>query len=178
MWDVLATRNNFAYIIVFFLALLYAFPYLSARPVAHDLILLSVCARRAYPRRFLGRVGRTPLSHTLTWVRVQMPSRKGVKNHLYSTGAYQCRPRPTAPRLKLPRPRHLLPQLEHHQVPATSQVTSKLRLPRLVLQQAPTNPRLPHLQRHRMTPSRQVLSSASHVVAEDTSPSNAPTSEL
>ena len=29
-------------------------------PVAHDLILPSVCARRAYPRRFLGRVGRTP----------------------------------------------------------------------------------------------------------------------
>ena len=27
---------------------------------AHDLILPSVCARRAYPRRFLGRVGRTP----------------------------------------------------------------------------------------------------------------------
>ena len=29
-------------------------------PVAHDLILPNVCARRAYPRRFLGRVGRTP----------------------------------------------------------------------------------------------------------------------
>ena len=29
-------------------------------PVTHDLILPSVCARRAYPRRFLGRVGRTP----------------------------------------------------------------------------------------------------------------------
>ena len=47
--------------------------------VAHDLILLSVCARRAYPRRFLGRVGRTFLSPTLTWRRFQMPSRKGVK---------------------------------------------------------------------------------------------------
>ena len=30
--------------------------------VTHDLILPSVCTRRAYPRRFLGRVGRTPLS--------------------------------------------------------------------------------------------------------------------
>ena len=33
-------------------------------PVAHDLILPSVCARRAYPQRFLGRVGRTPIAHT------------------------------------------------------------------------------------------------------------------
>src|SRR4051812_1060362 len=48
-------------------------------PVAHDLILPNVCARRAYPRRFMGRVGRTPLSHTLTWPQFQMPSRKGVK---------------------------------------------------------------------------------------------------
>ena len=59
-------------------------------PVAHDLILPNVCARRAYPRRFLGRVGRTPLSPTLTWRRFQMPSRKGVLNRLYSTDAYQC----------------------------------------------------------------------------------------
>ena len=29
-------------------------------PGADDLILPSVCARRAYPRRFLGHVGRTP----------------------------------------------------------------------------------------------------------------------
>ena len=35
-------------------------------PVAHDLILPSVCARRAYPRRFLGRVGRPPYrTHSL-----------------------------------------------------------------------------------------------------------------
>ena len=34
--------------------------------IANDLILPSVCARRAYPRRFLGHVGRTPLSPTLT----------------------------------------------------------------------------------------------------------------
>ena len=33
--------------------------------VAHELILPSVCARRAYPQRFLGRVGRTPpIAHT------------------------------------------------------------------------------------------------------------------
>ena len=47
-------------------------------PGAHDLILPSVCARRAYPQRFLGRVGRTPLSPTLTWRQFQMPSRKGA----------------------------------------------------------------------------------------------------
>ena len=70
----------------------------------------------------------------------------------------------------------IIPQLEHHQVPATSQVPSKLRPPRLVLRQAPTSPSLPHLRRHQPTPSRQVHSSDSHVVAEDTSPSNAPTS--
>ena len=58
-------------------------------PVAHDLILPNVCARRAYPRRFMGRVGRTPLSPTLTRRQFQMSSRKGVKNRLYSTDAYQ-----------------------------------------------------------------------------------------
>ena len=57
------------------------------RPIAHG---TSLGPRRAYPRRFLGRVGRTPLSPTLTWRRFQMSSRKGVKNHLYSTDAYQC----------------------------------------------------------------------------------------
>ena len=56
-------------------------------PVADDLILLSVCARRAYPWLFLGHVGRTPLSPTLTWRRFRMPSRKGVKNvYLGPTG--------------------------------------------------------------------------------------------
>ena len=39
-------------------------------------------------RRFLGRVGRTPLSPSLTRWRFQMPSRKGVKNRLYSTSLY------------------------------------------------------------------------------------------
>ena len=57
-------------------------------PVAHDLILPSVCARRAYPQQFLGRVGRTPLLPTLTWQRFQMPSRKGVKNRLFRTDAH------------------------------------------------------------------------------------------
>ena len=50
----------------------------------------SLCPRRAYPRRFLGRVGRTPLYPTLTWRRFQMTSRKGVKNRLYITNAYLC----------------------------------------------------------------------------------------
>ena len=57
------------------------------RPIAHG---PTKCPRRAYPRRFLGRVGRTPLSPTLTWRRFQMPPRKGVKNRLYSTNVYQC----------------------------------------------------------------------------------------
>jgi len=42
-------------------------------------------------RRFLGRVGRTPVSPTLTWRHFQMPSQKGVKNRLYSSDAYQCK---------------------------------------------------------------------------------------
>src|SRR3990170_3320834 len=77
--DVLTTGTDWACIIVF-----------ECSPVAHDLILLNVCAWRAYPRRFLGRVGRTALSPTLTWRRFQMPSRKGVKNRLFRTDAHQC----------------------------------------------------------------------------------------
>ena len=50
----------------------------------------SLCPRRAYPQQFLGHVGKTPLSPTLTWRRFQMPSRRVVKNHLYSTDAYRC----------------------------------------------------------------------------------------
>ena len=46
------------------------------RPIAHG---PSLGPTRAYPRRFLGRVGRTPLSPTLTWRWFQMPLRKGVK---------------------------------------------------------------------------------------------------
>ena len=63
------------------------------------------------------------------------------------------------------------------QVLATSQVPSKWHLPRLVLRQAPTNPRLLHLRCLPMIPLRQVQSSASHAVAEVTSTSNAPTSK-
>src|SRR3990170_5643348 len=55
VWDVLTTGTDWACIIVF-----------DSSPVAHDLILPSMCARRAYPRRLLGRVGRTPYrSHSL-----------------------------------------------------------------------------------------------------------------
>src|SRR6266511_1167051 len=79
VWDVLTTGTDWACILIF-----------HCSPVAHDLILPSVCARRAYPRRFLGRVGRTPLSPSLTRRRFQMPSRKGVTNRLYSIDAYQC----------------------------------------------------------------------------------------
>ena len=59
MWDVLATGNNFAYVIVFFSSTI-RISVFERSLVAHDLILPSVCARRAYPQRFLGRVGRTP----------------------------------------------------------------------------------------------------------------------
>ena len=59
MWDVLTTGNDFACIIVFFSTIV-RISVFECSPVAHDLILPSVCARRAYPRRFLGRVGRTP----------------------------------------------------------------------------------------------------------------------
>ena len=71
MWDVNTNENNWV-----------SMPH----PIVHELIC---CPRRAYPRRFLGRVGRTPLSPTLTWRRFQMLLRKGVKNHLYSTNMYQ-----------------------------------------------------------------------------------------
>ena len=59
MWDVLATGNNFACIIVFFSSTVRIFVF-ERSPVAHDLILPSVCAKRAYPQRFLDHVGRTP----------------------------------------------------------------------------------------------------------------------
>ena len=78
VWDVLATGNNFEYIIVFFSSTI-RITVFKRSSVTQDLILPSVCARRAYPRRFLGRVGRTPLLPTLTWRRFQRPSRKGVK---------------------------------------------------------------------------------------------------
>ena len=56
-------------------------------PIADELIW---CPRRAYPRQFLDRVGRTPLSPTLTWRRFQMSSQKGVKNRLFRTNTHQC----------------------------------------------------------------------------------------
>ena len=64
MWDVLATENYFACIIVF-LSSIVRISVFERSPVADDLILPSVCARKAYPRWFLGRVGRTPpIAHT------------------------------------------------------------------------------------------------------------------
>jgi len=57
------------------------------RPIAHG---PSLGPTRAYPRRFLGRVGRTPLSPTLTWRWFQMSSWKGVLNRLFRTSLYQC----------------------------------------------------------------------------------------
>ena len=59
MWDVLTTGNDFACIIVIFSTTV-RITVFARSPVAHDLILPSVCARRVYPRWFLGRVGRTP----------------------------------------------------------------------------------------------------------------------
>ena len=88
VWDVLTTGNDFAYKILFFGTTVHITIF-GCSPVAHELILPSVCARRAYPRRFLGRVRKTPLSPSLTRRRFQMPSRKGVKNRLFRTDAHQ-----------------------------------------------------------------------------------------
>ena len=59
VWDELTTGNDFACIIVFFSTTI-RITVFARWPVALDLILPSMCARRAYPRRFLGRVQRTP----------------------------------------------------------------------------------------------------------------------
>ena len=80
-------RKQFRCIIVFFTSIV-PISVFERSSVAHDLILPSVCARRAYPRRFLGRVGRTALSTALTLRRFQMPSRKGVLNHLLRSLLY------------------------------------------------------------------------------------------
>ena len=86
VWDVHTYGNVFSRITVWDVHT-YGNGWVSMpRPIAHG---PSLGPRRAYPRRFLGRVGRTPLSPTLSWRRFQMPSRKGVKNRLYSTDAYQ-----------------------------------------------------------------------------------------
>ena len=64
VWDVLAIGNNFACLIVFFSSTV-RISVFERSPVAHDVILPSVHARRPYPRRFLGRVERTPpIAHT------------------------------------------------------------------------------------------------------------------
>ena len=57
-------RKQFRHIIVIFSSTI-RISIFERSPVAHDLILPNVCARRAFPRRFLGRVGRTPpIAHT------------------------------------------------------------------------------------------------------------------
>ena len=57
-------RKQFRRIIVFFSSTV-RISVFERSPVAHKLILPNVCARRAYPRMFLGRVGRTPpIAHT------------------------------------------------------------------------------------------------------------------
>ena len=57
-------QKQFRRIIVFF-SYTVCISVFECSPVAHDLILPYVYARRAYPRRFLGRVGRTPpIAHT------------------------------------------------------------------------------------------------------------------
>ena len=91
-------RKQFRRIIVFFSSIV-RISVFERSPVAHDLILPSVCARRAYPRLFLGHVGRTPLSRTLTRWWFQMSSQKGVKNRLYSMSLYQCKDGGRAPTL-------------------------------------------------------------------------------
>ena len=62
---VLTTGNDFTCIIVFFSTTV-RISVFECSPVAHDLILSSVCARKAYPQRFLARVGRTPLLQSLS----------------------------------------------------------------------------------------------------------------
>jgi len=61
---------------------------LAIRDIRKSFIGTTVCTMAPYPRWFLGCVGRTPLSPTLTWRRFQMPPWKGVKNRLYSTSLY------------------------------------------------------------------------------------------
>ena len=57
-------QKQFHRIIVFFSSTIRISIFVRS-PVAHELILPNVCARRAYPRRFLGHVGRTPpIAHT------------------------------------------------------------------------------------------------------------------
>ena len=50
-----------------------------ARLIAHKLFLLRVCDRRAYPRRFLGHVGRTPYRTHMQGDGLKLRRGKGVK---------------------------------------------------------------------------------------------------
>ena len=88
VWDVLTTGNDFSCIIVFFSTIV-RISVFECSSVAHDLILPSVCARRAYPRWFLGRVGRTPYHRHSLGDGSEHCRGKGLKNRLYSTGMYQ-----------------------------------------------------------------------------------------
>ena len=78
MWDVLTTGNDFACIIVFFSTIV-RITIFGRSPVAQDLILPSMCAGRAYPRRFLGRVGRTPYHRHLLGDGSEHRRGKGLK---------------------------------------------------------------------------------------------------
>ena len=59
-------------------------------PIAQFILPQPMCQEGLSPT-VSGSCGKDPPSPTLTWRRFQMPSRKGVKNHLYSTSLYQCR---------------------------------------------------------------------------------------
>jgi hypothetical protein len=58
--------------------------------IAYDYIWQCIGISAPYRRWFLGRVGRTPLSHTHARRRFKTLSRKGGKNRLYSTSLHQC----------------------------------------------------------------------------------------
>ena len=74
VWDVHTNENNWV-----------SMP----RQIAHELILPQPMCQEGLSPTVSGSCGKDPLSPTLTWRRFQMRSRKGVKNHLYSTDAYQ-----------------------------------------------------------------------------------------
>ena len=57
-------RKQFRNIIVFFSSTI-RISVIECSLVTHDLILSNMCARRAYPRRFLGRVGRTTVPNAV-----------------------------------------------------------------------------------------------------------------
>ena len=74
VWDVHTNGNNLV---------------LMPRPIAHKLILPQLVCQEGLSPTVSGSCGKDLLSPTLTWRRFQMPSRKGVKNRLYSTNTYQ-----------------------------------------------------------------------------------------